>query len=66
MNVIKKILKNTPLPKTKLCNCLKKENCPMRGASLTENVLYYAKIKRSNEKFRSKLYKGMLHKEKIL
>ena len=64
MNVIKKILKNTPLPKTKLCNCLKKENCPMRGA--TENVLYYAKIKRSNEKFRSKLYKGILHKEKIL
>ena len=39
----KKILENTPPPKTKLCNCLKKENCPMRGACLTENVLYYAR-----------------------
>ena len=66
MDIIKKFLKNTPLPKTKLCKCLKKQNCPMGGANLTENVLYYAKIKRSNEKFRSKLYKGMLHKEKIL
>ena len=40
----KKILENTPPPKTKLCNCLKKENCPMRGACLTENVLYYTRI----------------------
>ena len=37
----KKILENTPPPKTKLYNCLKKENCPMRGACLTEN--YYIK-----------------------
>ena len=40
----KKILENTPAPKTKLCNCLKKENCSMRGESLTKNVLYYAEI----------------------
>ena len=25
-----KILENAPPPKTKLCNCLKKEGCPMR------------------------------------
>ena len=40
----KKILENTPAPKTKLCNCLKKENCSMGGESLTKNVLYYAEI----------------------
>ena len=40
----KKTLETTPPPKTKLCNCLKKENCPMRGACLTENILYYARI----------------------
>ena len=40
----KKILDSTPPPKTKLCNCLKKENCSMRGACLTKNALYYARI----------------------
>ena len=50
---------NTPTPKTKLCNCLKKENCPIRGACLTENVSYYAKISSDNEKYKSKLFKGI-------
>ena len=50
---------NTPTPKTKLCNCLKKENCPMRGACFTENALYYAKISCDNEKYKSKLFKGI-------
>ena len=45
----KKILKTTPPPKTKLCNCLKNENCPMRGACLTENILYYARISCEDE-----------------
>ena len=45
----KKILENTPPPKTKLCNCLKKENCPRREACLTENVLYYARISWDDE-----------------
>ena len=40
----KYILENTPPPKTKLYNCLKRENCPMRGAWLTEDVLYYPRI----------------------
>ena len=53
----KKILENTPPPKTKLCNCLKKENCPMRGACLTENLLYYARISCDDETYKPKLYK---------
>ena len=55
----KKILENTPPPITKLCNCLKKENCPMRGACLTENVLYYARISCDDETYKPKLYKGI-------
>ena len=47
----KTILENTLPPKTKLCNCLKKENCPMRGACLTENVLYYARISCDDETY---------------
>ena len=49
-------------PKIKLCNCLKKENCPMRGACFTENILYYNRISRiscDNETYKSKLYKGI-------
>ena len=39
----KKTRKRTP-PKAKLCNCLEKENCPMKRGCLTETVLYYAGI----------------------
>ena len=53
----KKILKNRPPPKTKLCNCLKNKNYPMSGVCLTENVLYYAKISCDDEKYKPKLYK---------
>ena len=52
----KKMHENIPAPKTKLCNCLK-ENCPMRGVCLTENVFYYAKVSCDNEKYKFKLYK---------
>ena len=55
----KKILESTPLPKTKLCNCLKKDSCPMRGACLALNVLYYAKISCNDEIYKPKLYKGI-------
>ena len=55
----KKILENTPSPITKLCNCLKKENCPMRGACRTENVLYYARISCDDKTYKPKLYKGI-------
>ena len=55
----KKILETTSPPKTKLCNCLKKENCPMRGACLTENILYYARISCDDETYKPKLYKGI-------
>ena len=53
----KKILGNIPPPKTKLCKCLKKDNCPMRGECLTENVLYYARIGFEDKTNKSKLYK---------
>ena len=36
-------------PKPKSCNFLKKENCPMSGACLTENGLYYAIISCSHD-----------------
>ena len=53
----KKIVETTLPPKTKLCNCLKKENCPMRGACLTEKILYYARISCDDETYKPKLYK---------
>ena len=46
-------------PKTKSCNCLKKENCPMRGVSLTENILYNARISCDDETYKMKQYKGI-------
>ena len=54
----KKTLEITMPPKTKLCNCLRKENCPMRGACLTENILYYARVSCDDETHKPKLYKG--------
>ena len=56
----KKILETTLPQKTKLCNCLKKENCRMRGACLTENILYYARIICDDETYKPKLYKGII------
>ena len=55
----KKILKTTPQTKTKLCNCLKKETCPMRGACLSENILFYARTNCDDETYKPKLYKGI-------
>ena len=55
----KKILDSTPPPKTKLCNCLKKENCPMRGACLTKSALFYARMSCDDETYKPKLYKGI-------
>ena len=36
-----------------------KANCPMRGASLTENVSYYATISCDGEKYKPQLYEGI-------
>ena len=55
----KKILETTPPPKTKLCNCLEKENCLMGGACLTENISYYARISCDDATYKPKLYKGI-------
>ena len=35
-----------------------KKNCPMRGACLTENILYYARISCDDETYKRKLYEG--------
>ena len=51
------IAKNTPPPKTKLCYCLEKENCPMRRACLTENVLYYTRKICDDETYKPQLYR---------
>ena len=53
------VLQNTPPPKAKLCNCLKKQNCPIRGACLTESVLYDAKISCTTKK---RIYETTLKK----
>ena len=53
----KKILENTPPPKTKLCNYLNKKNCPMSGSCLTENILHYARIICDDETYVPRLYK---------
>ena len=55
----KKIFQKTPPPKAKTCNCLKKENCPVKEACFTENVLYYAKISCEDVKYKPKLHKGI-------
>ena len=55
----KKMLENTPPPKPKSCNCLKRENCPVRGVCLSGNELYYAKINCDDKKCKPKLYKGI-------
>ena len=49
----KKILENTLPPKSKLPNCLKKENYPMRGSCFTENVLYYTKTSSDDGKHKA-------------
>ena len=53
----KRILENKPPPKTKWCDCLKKENCPMRRACLTKNGSYYARTSCDNESYKPRLYK---------
>ena len=35
------------------------KNCPMRGACLTENISYYARISCDDETYKPKLYKGI-------
>ena len=56
---LKTNVENRPSSKTKLCNCLRKENCLMKGTCLTENVLYYSKISCHDEKCERKLNKGI-------
>ena len=47
-----KTLENIQLLKAKSCNCLKKENSPIRGAYLTENILHYFKMYCDEKKYK--------------
>ena len=49
-----KILNNQPEPK-KLCNCRKKDECPMEGQCLSSCIVYNAEVKSENTK---KVYYG--------
>ena len=40
-------------------NSLKKETYPIRGACLSENILFYARISCDDETYKPKLYKGI-------
>ena len=44
----KKIFENTPPPKKK------RENCPTRGACLTENILYHSRISCDDKTYKPK------------
>ena len=41
---------NNPNPPEKTCNCRKKENCPLRGNCLQNNVIYQATVTTANQK----------------
>ena len=40
--------KEPPLPVNKLCNCRTKNNCPLDGECLTDNLVYGATVKSPN------------------
>ena len=50
-----KMFENLTPPKTKICNCLEKQNCPMRGTCVTENDLHYARMSCDDEKYKLNL-----------
>ena len=55
---IKKILEHTPPPKNlKTFQLFEKRKLSIRGACLTENVLYYAKISCDDEKLFTEYWK---------
>ena len=55
----KKILENSTQSLSKKCNCIVKENCPLKGECLTNNVLYHATITCDDQNYTPKLYKGI-------
>ena len=56
---IKKYSKTNRLQKQHYATVWNNENCPMRGACLTTNVLCCAKISCEGEKYKPKFYKGI-------
>ena len=49
------ILRNIPSKSAKHCNCQQKENCPMNGACLKENLVCYATICWNDKNYKGKL-----------
>ena len=58
----KKILNQDNTVKEKLCNCRKKEECPLKGSCLKENLVYQATVKPSTLDT-TKIYIGMTEGE---
>ena len=55
-----KILKEPPNTQEKLCNCRKKEDCPLNGACLTPCIVYKASVSAENTE---KVYFGASERE---
>ena len=55
----KKILEDKPAHQLGECNCRVKNNCPLKGHCLTNNVLYEATINANTTNYREKVYKGV-------
>ena len=59
MGIIRKYSKPHRHQEQNYATALRKKNCPMREACLTEDILYYARINCDDETYRPKLYKGI-------
>ena len=55
----KKILEDKPVHQLGECNCRVKNDCPLKGHCLTNNVLYEATINANIPNYSEKVYKGV-------
>ena len=54
----KKII-NLPKDIVRTCNCIRKQQCPLKGKCLTNNVLYQASITANEEYPKTRIYYGV-------
>ena len=57
----KKILENKRKLQLGQCNCRVKDNCPLQGHCLTDNLLYKASLSANLPNYSTKVYKGISH-----
>ena len=57
----KKILENKRKLQLGQCNCRVKDNCPLQGHCLTDNLLYKASLSANLPNYGTKVYKGISH-----